>query len=38
MASNGFAPRVRSRAVDRSSLGPLSGDLKQVTERLVVAV
>ena len=37
MASNGFAPKVRSEAVDRSSLGPLSGELKQVTKRLVMA-
>ena len=37
MASNGFAPKVRSEAVDRSSLGPLSGELKQVTKRPVMA-
>ena len=38
MASDGLAPKVRSEAVDSSSLGPLSGELKQVTKRLVMAV
>jgi hypothetical protein len=34
---NGFAPKVCSEAVDLSSLGPLSGELKQVTKRPVMA-